>query len=91
MRAKDGSWTIYRCAYKSIVQFVLTIAYSDEMSISSRWREDALSFVKKGIDDVILSYLDTAIIGPGESYKGVIPCRSLWDISGERLSTVLII
>jgi len=91
VRAKDGSWTIYRCAYRKTVQFVVTIAFTTEESMYSAWREDALGFIKKRTKDVYLSYLDTSIIGTRESYRGVVPCRSVWDSSAARLTAVLLI
>ena len=91
MRAKDGLWTVYRCVYQKEVRFVLTIAYTEEGSIYNMWQEDVLGFVGKKIGSAHLSYLDSTLIGTGESYRGVVPCRSIWDASGGRLSAVLFI
>ena len=39
-----------------------------------------------------LSYLDISIEGlvHAEKFKGIVPCRSIWDIEGGRLAAVLL-
>ena len=75
---------------------VISVVYSES---ASEFEErlgvalEALGLVLGWRDYLFASYLDVSIDGLRESgnYSGAIPCRSIWGISGERLSAVLLL
>lgn len=76
------------------MQYVLTIAYTAEKYIFNKWREEALALLGMGkgvMEGVYLRYIDISLVEMRDGYRGVMPCRSIWDISGSRLSAVLLL
>jgi hypothetical protein len=78
------------------VNTIISVVYSESVSkFKERFGEalEALGLVLEWKDYLFASYLDVSIDGLRESgnYSGAIPCRSIWGISGERLSAVLLL
>ena len=78
------------------MQIVIMIAYADNLELYKRWRSEALGLVGEESlleDRRYLSYLDMSLKGlvDVEGSRGVVPCRSIWDVAGSRLSTVLLL
>ena len=74
---------------------IISVVYSKSVyKFKERLGEalEALGLVLEWRDYLFASYLDVSIDGLRESgnYSGAIPCRSIWGISGERLSAVLL-
>ena len=77
-----------------MTQFVVTIAYTTEEHMYRSRRDEALGFVGTSEtikESVYLSYVDTLLVEPGGVPRSIIPCVTLWDISGCRLSAVLLL
>ncbi|KAG9248833.1 hypothetical protein BJ878DRAFT_451516 [Calycina marina] len=100
VREKNNCWTIYKSRFEGREEFVIIIAYTTDKSTFKRWREEALAFIRvegEGVVDVYLTYLDVttnehgSVEGSTSDYKGLVPCRSLRDKSGRRLSAVLLL
>lgn len=75
---------------------IISVVYSKSVyKFKERLGEalEALGLVLEWRDYLFASYLDVSIDGLRESgnYNGPIPCRSIWGISGERFSAVLLL
>jgi hypothetical protein len=78
------------------VHIFISVIYSESVSEFKERLEEALEALGLDVDSrnfVFASYLDVSIEGLGESgdYSGAILCRSIWDISGEKLAAVLLV
>lgn len=78
------------------MQLVVAVSYSDSSEEVSTRLAEAFGSLGSGSvlqNRVYLSYLDNSINGiEGErDSKGIIPCRSIWDVSCRRLSAVLVL
>ena len=74
---------------------MVMIHHSEHLSELRAWRQEALECI--GLDSTVenrnvVSYLDVSGAGMRDldDQKGVIPCRSVWAASGERLAAVLV-
>lgn len=93
---KDDSWTVHQCEFGNRIQLVLTLSYSENsVVLSSRL---TAAFNSLGGESVLqkciyLSYLDDSMESMKEAWKlkGVIPCRSIWDVAGKRVSAILLL
>jgi diphthine-ammonia ligase len=94
-RHSNEGWAIYQCTFGDAMQLVVMIDYSEAVSDFSKRLDGALIIVgaESYVDKLgFASYLDVSIEGIWDSgsYKGAIPCRSIWDGFGKRLAGVLL-
>jgi hypothetical protein len=78
------------------VHTVISVVYFESLSEFKERLGEALKALSLDVESqefVFASYLDVSIEGLRESgdYSGAILCRSIWDISGERLAAVLLL
>jgi hypothetical protein len=78
------------------VHTVISVVYSERISEFKERLGKALDALGLDVESrgfIFASYLDVSIEGLRGSgdYSGAILCRSIWDISGERLGAVLLL
>lgn len=96
MWGAEDSWTVHQCIVGERKFLVVMIIYIEEPSQFEERLREALSpcgSQPKMLQDVYLSYLDHGITVTKDVQKftGTVPCRTVWDITGRRLSAVLLI
>ncbi|KAH8602790.1 hypothetical protein B0O99DRAFT_666403 [Bisporella sp. PMI_857] len=84
-------WSIHVCTFGALMEVVVKISYA-ESTYSTRRKEALESILPNAENHVYLSYIDSEICkSEGETdWKGVVPCRSIWD-GDSRLSAVLLL
>jgi diphthine-ammonia ligase len=94
-RSDDG-WSFHQCSFGETLQTVVMIDYTEDVSEFLGRLGAALKVLGTQLDVegcIHASYLDVSIQGMWNmgNFGGKIPCRSIWDASGKRLATVLIL
>lgn len=96
MWGAEDTWTIYQCMVGERKFLVMMIAYTEDTSQFDQRVRDA--FVSLGGESEMLkhsylSYLDHGITVTKDvqKFSGIVPCSTVWDITGQRLSAVVLL
>jgi len=91
----DEGWSIHQCVFGIAVQSIVMIKYSEDISNFSKRLDAALKVLGDSSPKQCIhaSYLDVTIPGIWNiaDFGGRIPCRSILDISGQKLAAVFIV
>ncbi|TVY47126.1 Diphthine--ammonia ligase [Lachnellula occidentalis] len=92
---RGEGWTVHQCGFGGRLHSVLMVDHSSSSSYVEETLDKGLGAL--GLDstsalDEYASYLDLSIQGlqHARSFGGAIPCRRIWDSSGNRLALVLL-
>ncbi|CZT42709.1 related to ATP-binding domain-containing protein 4 [Rhynchosporium secalis] len=94
LTSKDG-WSIHQCLTGATVISIIMLKYVSDISALTAKSKDALASIgiKAGTREVsFAAYIDVSIAGlwEQETVGGAVPCRSIWDSEGRRMSCVLL-